>query len=98
MIPYSFNSEAELEFAEAIRHYIEINPRLAEEFISEVDHGLKTIQRNPFLWRVVDEDVRRYLTHRFPYGLYYTADDSQIFIWAVMHLSREADYWKKRKQ
>jgi plasmid stabilization system protein ParE len=94
---YSFHPEAELEFAKAILHYIETNPGLAEDFISEIEHGIRTIQRSPLLWRLVDGDVRRYLTHRFPYGLYYTVNNDVIVIWAVMHLSREAGYWKKRR-
>lgn len=29
-------------------------------------------------WRIVDEDVRRWLTHIFPYGIFYTIEADYI--------------------
>jgi toxin ParE1/3/4 len=46
--------------------------------------------------RVIDEDVRRCITHVFPYGILYTIEQNLILIVAVMHFSREPDYWKHR--
>jgi toxin ParE1/3/4 len=92
-----FHPEAECEYSEVIRYYLEINARLAEDFIEEIEHGMAAIQRHPLAWRLITSDVRRYLVHRFPFGIYYTCDTDFVTIWAVMHLSREPDYWKSRK-
>jgi toxin ParE1/3/4 len=54
------------------------------------------IRRHPLIWRVVDHDVRRYLIHRFSFGIYYTCEAEFITIWAVMHLSRKPGYWETR--
>jgi len=93
---FGFHAEAELEYAEAIRYYLTVDSKIAEGFISEIEHGISAIRRNPLTWRIIEDDVRRYLVHRFPFGIYYTCEKDFITIWAVMHLSREADYWKSR--
>ncbi len=95
---FGFHAEAESEYLEAIRYYLAIDPRLADIFISEIEHGISAIRRNPLTWRIVEKDVRRYLVHRYPFGIYYTVESDFITIWAVMHLSREHGYWKPRQQ
>ncbi len=93
---YGFHADAEWEYLESINYYLGIDSRLADGFISEIEHGLNAIRRNPLTWRIVENDVRRYLVHRFPFGIYYTYENDFVTIWAVMHLSREAGYWKSR--
>lgn len=94
---YGFHAEAELEYIEAIQYYLKKDSRVAAGFISEIEHGVNSIRRNPLRWRIIGGDVRRYLVHRFPFGIYYTSEKDFITIWAIMHLSREPDYWKSRK-
>ena len=94
---YGFHVEAEMEYAEAIQYHLTIDSRIAENFISEIEHGINAIRRNPLTWRIVENDVRRYLVHRFPYGIYYTSENDFITIWAIMHLSREPDFWRLRR-
>lgn len=77
---YGFHVEAESEFTEAIRYYLEIDSRIADSFISEIEHGINAIRRNPLTWPIVERDVRRYLVHRFPFGIYYTCENSFITI------------------
>jgi plasmid stabilization system protein ParE len=93
---FRFHPEAENEFIEAVRYYASVHTKLAEDFVDEIEHGIAAIQRNPLAWRIVASDVRRYLVHRFPFGIYYTCGDDSVTIWAVMHLSRLPDYWKSR--
>jgi hypothetical protein len=45
----------------------------------------------------IDEDIRRCMTRKFPYGILYTIEPDYILILAVMHCSREVGYWKNRK-
>ncbi len=95
---YGFHPEAREEYVGAIEHYQQVNPQLAAAFVQEIEHAISAIRRNPTTWRPVEEDVRRYLVHRFPFGIYYTVTADFITIWAIMHLSREPGYWKPRKQ
>ncbi|MBL8449326.1 MAG: hypothetical protein JNM32_05310 [Dechloromonas sp.] len=50
----------------------------------------------PLAWALLDERIRRVLINRFPYGVLYVPQESGILIVAVMHLSREPDYWRSR--
>lgn len=45
----------------------------------------------------IDEDVRRCMARKFPYGVLYAIEQDYILILAVMHCSREPGYWKSRK-
>jgi len=47
---------------------------------------------------MVEEDVRRCLVQRFPFGIYFTFEPDHFLIVAVMHLSREPGYWKERME
>ena len=74
----------------------EKSPSLGLAFYAEVASAIQGIVENPFLYRVIDEDVRRCLTKRFPYAILYSIEDHYILILAVMHCSREPSYWKHR--
>jgi plasmid stabilization system protein ParE len=79
-----------------VAYYAGIRPRLAESFIHAVETGIERILASPDTWKIIEEDVHRYLIHRFPFGIYYGIEHDRIFIYAVMHLSRHPDYWKGR--
>ncbi|MEG4804714.1 hypothetical protein QUB63_29015 [Microcoleus sp. ARI1-B5] len=55
------------------------------------------IRASPTRYVAVDEDVRRYMVRRFPYGILYAIEEDYILILAVMHCSREPGYWKIRR-
>lgn len=93
---YSFHPDALAEFKEATIYYSEKSPLLATAFYTEVENAIEKVVENPFLYRVVNEDVRRCLTRRFPYAILYTIEAHYILILAVMHCSREPSYWEKR--
>ena len=93
----AFHPEAEAELNQAIDHYEEIEPGLGYDFAIEI---YSTIQRSvifPKAWPVVEGEIRRSLTRRFPYGILYTEEQAGIYIVAVMNLHRHPDYWKHRK-
>jgi plasmid stabilization system protein ParE len=69
---------------------------LGFQFTAEVEAAIAAVLAAPDQWRRIEEDVRRYLVHRFPYGLLYTIESDQVLIVAVMHLSREPGYWRHR--
>ena len=51
---------------------------------------------HPKAWPVLEGEVRRCQTSRFPYGVLYSQEFEGVFILAVMHLHRDPDYWKHR--
>jgi len=94
---YHFHPDALHGYAEATQYYAEISPSLAASFVSQVESGINQILLHPQAWQLIEEDVRRYLIKRFPFGIYYTIEDNNsVLIQAVMHLSRKPGYWKAR--
>ncbi len=93
---HSFHPEALEEYLGAVSYYADISPQLAESFIKSVESGVEEILTYPGAWQIVEEDVRRYLIKRFPFGIYYCIESNRIMIYAVMHMSRDPKYWKDR--
>lgn len=94
---YVFHPEALTEYAEAVQYYAEQRAEVAQAFIDAVEDAVSRIRESPIRYIVVDEDVRRCMTRRFPYGILYIIEPNYILILAVMHCSREPGYWKSRK-
>jgi toxin ParE1/3/4 len=93
---YKFHPEALIEFSEAVLYYSEKSPELGSAFYIEVESVIQRVIVNPTLFRIIEEDVRRCLTKRFPYGVLYTIEEDYILIVAIMHCSRDPSFWKDR--
>ncbi len=93
---YSFHPEAAAEFVQAIEYYEECEASLGYDFAIEVYAAIERTMAYPKAWPIIEEDIRRSLTRRFPFGILYAEEDEEIFIVAVMHLHRDPDYWKHR--
>ncbi len=94
---FQFHPEAEEEFNEAVGFYEAIEPGLGIDFAHEVYKTAQLCVSFPELWPVIENEIRRALVQRFPYGVLYVNENSTISILAVMHLHRHPDYWKDRK-
>ena len=95
---FSFHPEADAEFFKAINHYEECEGGLGYDFSIEVYLAIQNILEHPEAWPILDDDIRRCQTNRFPFGILYSIEKNEIFILAVMHLHRKPDYWKHRYQ
>ncbi|MCL1465490.1 type II toxin-antitoxin system RelE/ParE family toxin [Argonema galeatum] len=94
---YVFHPEALAEYAEAVQYYAEQRSEVAQMFINAIEDAVYGIRESPTRWAIVDEDVWRCLTRKFPYSILYTSEQDYILILAVTHCSREPGYWKSRK-
>lgn len=95
---YVFHPEALTEYTEAVQYYLAQRVEVAQAFIDAIEDAVYRIRESPTRYIMIDEDVRRCMTRRFPYGILYTIEQDYILILAVMHCSREPGYWKVRKQ
>jgi len=93
---YIYHPEALAEYADAALYYEERTARLGAGFTVEVESAIQSILQAPDRWRCIEEDVRRYLVRRFPYGILYTIEQDYVLILGLMHLSREPGYWRHR--
>ena len=93
---FAFHPEAETEFHETIEYYENNEQGLGYDFSMEVHATIQNIVNHPNAWPVVEDDIRRCLVKRFPYGIVYSIEQGMILVLAVMHLRRHPDYWKNR--
>lgn len=93
---FSFHPEADDEFMDAISYYEDCEIGLGLDFSREVYATIQNAGDYPTMWPEVEDEIRRCLVHRFPYGVLYSVEKDGIFILAVMHLHRDPDYWKHR--
>jgi toxin ParE1/3/4 len=93
---FSFHPEAEEEFSATIEYYEERETGLGYDFSVEIFTTIHNITTHPDAWPVVEEDIRRCLVNRFPFGVLYSIESNGIFIIAVMHQRRRPGYWKNR--
>lgn len=96
---YTFLPEAKQELYQQAYYYHQQEPRLGEEFLSEVEVAINRILTNPYTWEEIEDGVRRILTHRFPFSVLYHfyENRSEILIIAIMHTHRKPTYWQSRR-
>jgi toxin ParE1/3/4 len=92
----AYHPDAEAELIEAASYYEGRVSGLGGRFLQAFDAAIDTILYDPVEWPILEEDIRRYLLKRFPYGVLYSIDGDELQILAVMHLKRHPDYWKYR--
>jgi toxin ParE1/3/4 len=95
---FRYADEALAEFIAAGTYFNRQVPGLGDVFAHEIEAAVAKIVSAPLTWRIVEDDVRRYLVRRFPYGVYYTVEGGVVIIWAVKHLRRAHDYWQQRRK
>ncbi|HHD79067.1 MAG TPA: type II toxin-antitoxin system RelE/ParE family toxin [Epsilonproteobacteria bacterium] len=71
---------------------------LGLQFISELEQGFDAISYAPSTWVTFEHGFRRYILTRFPFSVVYKEEESAVYVVAVMHNSRNPEYWKDRIQ
>jgi plasmid stabilization system protein ParE len=85
--------QAKLDLRRAARWYEERHPGLGRELVAEVDAVLDRITKNPNQYQVAYRNIRRAVVQRFPYGVFYRIDGSDILVFAIVHLHRDPSVW-----
>jgi len=88
--------EAEAEMAEAFDWYEDRVPGLGSEFLLCVDAVFSNILRSPPQYPRVHKIVRRALTRRFPYEVFFVDDDERVVVLSVFHAKRNPKRWQER--
>ncbi len=93
---YEFHPEALVEYGQAAQYYASRQDGLDVRFIETVEAAIRSIVAAPERWRILELDVRRYLTKVFPYAILYAVETDYVLILAVMHCHREPGFWRQR--
>lgn len=85
MTPVLLLPAARADLRRAQAWYREQRPGLDLEFRDEVDRVVTLIAENPRLYPVTYRDVRRAITRRFPYKIFYRERGNPILVLAIRH-------------
>jgi plasmid stabilization system protein ParE len=88
--------EAEADLATARDWYERQHAGLGAEFLLCVEEVLERIGRTPEMYRVVHHDIRRVLTRRFPYAVYYRIVGNDAVVLGILHTHRDPREWQLR--
>jgi toxin ParE1/3/4 len=93
-----FRQLAVEDVAEAAAWYEAHVPGLGEQLIEEILLATRRAQDNPELFRIVhrDGEVRRVLTNRFPYRIFFSVVGETLYVHAVLHGARHDRRWTER--
>lgn len=94
----ALHSEADDEFAGAVRYYSQISPELGVRFYQEIERLLREAAADPERFRKFDPPARRHFSRDFPYAIIFLEQPDCIWVGAVMHMKRVPGYWHNRLQ
>ena len=64
--------------------------------MAEIDRCVSLTSAHPLQFAVVRESIRRVVVNRFPYSVYFRAEQHRIVVLAVFHGSRDPVLWLAR--
>ena len=69
---------------------------LGEDFLLTLEASYAQISRMPKAYQSIYKTVRRKLTSKFPYGIFFVIEDNKTIVLAVMHTKRNPSDWNDR--
>ena len=88
--------ETDRDLSSTASWYEQQRAGLGHEFLDDALSSLQRIAEQPLSHPVVHRDTRRALMTRFPFGVYYRVEQSQIVVVAIIHGSRHPGRWQTR--
>jgi toxin ParE1/3/4 len=83
--------EAQVDISESFQWYQEKCNGLGTEFLTCVDSLFNILKENPEIYQQIYKNVRRALTFRFPYEIFYIIEEYRIIVLAVFHAKRNPE-------
>jgi len=91
-----FRRIARHELDYAISWYEERRKGLGQEFTIAIQKELQRIASSPEQFIRVREEIRRAVLRRFPYSIYFLAEDYRIIVLAIFHGKRDPHHLENR--
>lgn len=91
-----FDERAERDAEAAVEWYDGQRAGLGNEFLEALDETVASISQHPRMYPEIESNIRRALTNRFPYSVYYRPGDDEIVVLAVLHTRRAPDELEER--
>ena len=88
--------EADQDLASAASWYEQQRVGLGHEFLDDALSVFRLVAERPLSYPLVHRNTRRALMARFPFGIYFRVEQTQIVVVAIIHGSRHPHRWKSR--
>ncbi len=95
-LPIVLRDKAQTEFDEAFDYYEARGSGLGKKYAERIQQVFDRIALHPKMHAVVLGDVRKAVVRRFPYCIYYRAEEARVEVIAVFHTSRSLQLAKAR--
>ena len=78
--------------------YAHKNSILPEKFLIQFYNIKKLLAENPFMFAIIEFNVRRTFLNKFPYIVYYKINkiEKEVILIAILHTSRNPKIYSKR--
>jgi plasmid stabilization system protein ParE len=70
---------------------------LGDRFGEELAATISSIETQPLLYAVIHRDIRRAMTRRFPYAIYFIVEGDRISVLRVLHHARDPREWQSKR-
>ena len=87
--------EAESDLRDAYEYYETADEGLGDAFLRAVEACLAGVERSPEQYAIIHRNVRRALVRRFPYGIFYIVENTQVIVLACFHARRDPKVWQE---
>lgn len=91
-----FRPAARAEFDAAALWYEERQPGLGGRFVSEIEHAVDLAANHPDRFPIEHSEIRSVQARRFPYSVFFRAEENQIVVLADFHARRDPAVWQSR--
>ena len=87
---------AETDLQESIKFYNEQQENLGQSFLDVVNEAFNNIKNNPLQFPKAYKDLRKVITPRFPFIIFFTIREEICYVLAIFHTSRNPKIIKDR--
>jgi plasmid stabilization system protein ParE len=84
---------AEADLRDACDWYGRQRPGLGDEFLQAVEEALRALEAHPERHPIYYRGIRRILTRRFPFKLFYLIEADRVEVLRVLHAHRDHRRW-----
>ena len=88
--------EAEADLDSNYRWSEEQRSGLGDEFLAAVKRQIQQILERPESYPRVHPRLRRSLTTRFPFAVFYLVRHDTVVVVAILHQSQDPEHWQRR--
>ena len=96
MKPLEFHPDVAIDVKGSYDWYEKELNGLGYAFISELENAYESVAYAPQTWSPFKYGFRRYILSKFPFSIVYKEEQDFIYVLAVMHNSRNPNYWMDR--